>query len=242
MKKLQILAMALVAVFALCAAVASSAFAEETLLAEWLADGTPITEPLAADTVGELLLADDNTLVGVAAVVCSGLFEGTVTKNGEDELTKLFNLSGTLIPTTGETGFLTEGDGLLCKAESPAEGCEASTTDIEAFPLDIPYLSLLLLKEVGSTITFEDMVKSKVAGGKIGYELMCLILGILIEDECTVTEGEGEVKNVTPGVEAVGFFTPSGTCTEGGAGSGLIFAIAGNTTTLTNGETLTASE
>jgi hypothetical protein len=244
MKKLQIFVIAVFAVAAFSAVVVTSAFAEEeaaTLLAEFLAGTKPITENLATDTIGELLLSDDNVpIIKTAAVVCSGLFEGTVDENGEDEIHALFSLGGTLIPTTGETGFLVEGSGLLCKAESPAEGCEASETDIEVFAINLPYLSTLLLVTSGSK--FVDMVKSRIAGKEVGYEVMCLVLGSLVEDECKTAEEEGEVVNVTGGVEGVGFATPNANCTEGGAGAGLIFAIPTNKTTLTNGETLTVSE
>jgi hypothetical protein len=243
MKKLQIFVIAVFAVAAFSAIAVTSAFAEEaaTLPAEFLAGAKPIVENLATDSLGELLLSDDKVpIIGTAAVVCSGLFEGTVDEKGEDEIHALFNLAGTLIPTTGETNFLVEGNGLLCKAESPAEGCEASETDIEVFAIDLPYVSELLLVTTGSK--FFDMVKSRISGGSVGYEVMCLVLGSLVEDECKITEAEGEIVNVTGGIEGVGFATPNANCTEGGAGAGLIFAIAGNKTTLTNGETLTVSE
>jgi hypothetical protein len=246
MKKLQIFLIALVAVSAFGALIASSAFAEEptSLLALWLANGLEVKATLATDSEGELLLEDNKApFVGKAAVVCSGLFEGTVSENGEDKATMLFNLGTTqkLIPTNGETGFLIAGNGLLCKAESPVTGCEENEAETEAFPVDLPYNTLLLLI-TGPPETFRIMYTSAVSGGKVGYELACLIASILTEDECTATEVEGEALNVTGGVEAMGSATPNGTCTQGGAASGVITAIAGNLTLLTNGETLSMSE
>jgi hypothetical protein len=236
MKKLQILVLALFAVSAFTAAIASMASAAETLLALWLANGAEFTGNLAVNAEGELLLEDEKVpLLGKVAIVCSGLFEGTVNgENGEGELIMLWSL--------GTSQVLVEpklvGAGLLCTAQT---GCETSTTDIEVWPTELPLLTLLFLEEPG---LFLVLVFSGGAGQAVGYEMKCLVLGAVAEEECKEPNNdlEIEVLNVTGGVETMEKGEPNQTCSEGGAASGNIFAIAGNIANLTEGGPLSASE
>ena len=64
---------------------------------------------------------------------------------------------------------------------------------------------------------------------------MCNILGILTEEECTVTNGAYKVANVAGGVEASGEVTPLGACTVGGSGAGAQTFVAGNLLTSSAG-------
>jgi hypothetical protein len=236
MKKLQILVLTLFAVSAFIAAVASVASAAETLLALWLANGATFAGNLAVNSEGELLLEDEKVpLLGKVAVVCSGLFEGTVNgENGEDEITMLWSL--------GTSQVLVEpklvGAGLLCTAQT---GCETSATDIEVWPIELPLLTLLFLEEPG---LFLVLVFSDGAGESVGYEVKCLVLGAVAEDECKQPNNDLEIEilNVTGGVETMEKPEPNGKCSEGGEGAGSTFSISGNIENLTEGGPLSASE
>lgn len=234
MKKLRILVLTLFAVSVFIATVASVASAVETLLALWLANGVTFEGNLAVNAEGEVLMEDEKVpLIGKVAIACSGLFEGTVNgANGEGEAVRLWSLGSP--QKSIETGL--KGEGLLCKTET---GCESSTTDIEAWPKELPVLTLLFLEEPNLFL-----VMGFVGPGSPGlaFEIKCLILGAVAEDECSTLSAEGEIVNVTSGVEAKGRVEPNGTCTEGGAGACGVEAIAGNKENLVEGGPLSASE
>jgi hypothetical protein len=236
MKKLQILVMTLFAVSAFIAAVASVASAVETLSTLWLANGATFAGNLAVNAEGELLLEDQKVpLIGKFAVICSGLFEGTVNgANGEGEISMLWSLEATQKLIEPEL----VGVALLCKAQT---GCETSATDIEVWPIELPLLTLSFLEEPNLflVLVFSDGPKRAV-----GYELKCLVLGVVIEDECKEPNNDAEVEmnNVAAGVETVGVAEPNGTCSEGGAAAGVIQWLAGNIENLTAGGPLSASE
>ena len=91
MRKIHILALALVAMFALgtlAAASASAALTFETAL--WLKSGNDITAAELVNAEGELKFEEVNTK---ATFTCSGLFEGTVEANGEDLVTMVYSLA-----------------------------------------------------------------------------------------------------------------------------------------------------
>jgi hypothetical protein len=235
MKKLQALVLTLFAVSAFTAAIVSMASAAETLLALWLANGATFEGNLAVNAEGELLMEDEKVpILGKVAIVCSGLFEGTVNgENGGGELTMLWTL--------GTSQILIEpklvGSGLLCVSQT---GCESST-DLEIWPIESPLLTLLFLEEPG---LFLVLVFSDGAGQAVGYEVKCLVLGAVDEDECKAPNNdfEFEVLNIVGGVEAMERAEPNGTCSGGGVASGNIFSIAGNIANLTEGGPLSASE
>ena len=54
------------------------------------------------------------------------------------------------------------------------------------------------------------------------YEIECLVLGILVTDECKSEDEEVLVKNVTAGVEMTGADSPLENCSIGGTGSGTV--------------------
>jgi len=136
MKKLQVVLMALVAVFALSAVAVSTASAETTLLAEWLVGGGTITTPLAIKATGSLKLTDTGTVFGSATVQCNGYtFHGTIGPNGTDELTSILNPAGTgvVLPELS-------GEAALCEG---TKTCEKDASETEAWPLKLPILTML---------------------------------------------------------------------------------------------------
>jgi hypothetical protein len=173
----------------------SSAFALESV---WLEGAAKPTEALLVESEGELLLEDQKEKT---ALLCSGLNEGFIggDKSGAnpkwDEVTRILNLE--LTSTT-----------ILCTFEADGS-CEASSSP-DAIAVGLPWLTELVL--VGST--FLDLITS--ASGKVGYDSTCLVLGITILDECTLSTGEAEVTNGTEGNALVTFSSTTqsdGECT-----------------------------
>ena len=219
MKKIHMICMALVALFAFSAVLASTAAAENTLLAEWLVGGVGVTTSVLAETKGEILLSDTSN---GSDVLCSGIFVGTLGASGAWEVTEVLSLALAVVSLSAP---------LLCTEDAV---CESSTTDVEVSPEGLPWRGLMYLDETSGL--FLALVF------KAGYDVECLVLGLKIKDECTATESAGEVKNVSPGVEGKEeSLTPLGTCSIGGAGTGEVVPLAGNSET-TSGGTLTVSE
>lgn len=224
MKKLHVVMLALVAVFAFSALLAATASAEATLLAEWLVGGKPVTTLTSVITSGELLLKDIKEKI---MVLCSGEFVGSVGPSGEDEITEVLPLGGgTAITLTNI---------LLCTVQ---EGCEVSPTANVA-PEGLPFHSLLFLDETSGL--FLDALFSA------GYSVECDILGIPLKEECTTPTialggSAGQVVNVASGVEAsLEPASPNANCTIGGSAQGEAEPGAG-TITKSLVETLTVSE
>jgi len=219
MKKIHMISMALVALFAFSAVLVSTAAAETTLLSEWFIGGTAVTSLTLVEATGEILLSDTSN---GSDVLCSGIFVGSVGANGEDEITEVLSLSNVLVTLTAP---------LLCTSDAT---CEASTTDVEVAPEELPWHTLLYL-DVSSSLFLDLVVKA-------GYSVTCLVLGIKVEDKCTTENASGEVKNVTGGVEGKEeALSPLGTCSIGGAGTGEVVPLAGNLETSPSG-TLTVAE
>jgi len=219
MKKLHIVLLALVAIFALSAMLAATASAETTLLAEWLVGGEPATAGTSVESTGTLLL-EDSKFKG--SVECKGILDGTVSTNGADETIEVLNEAGTAKIALG-------GTALVCAKET-GSSCEG--TDNEVFPEDLPWKTLLYLTEGG---LFRDHVT------KAGYSVTCLILGISATDECISENASYELLNVTAGVEGNGTISPDGTCTFSREATGVVQFITGNLTKTLTG-TLSASE
>jgi hypothetical protein len=205
MKKL---ILATFAVFMLGAVLAATASAETTLPAEWLVGAAKITAKLATETVGLILLEDTKTIAGAASVLCSGIAIGSVGPNGEDETTEILRLT-TRLPV----GTPLTGNALICENEKT---CAASTTEspIEVWPVGLPWLTTLFLMENGEIL---DLVTSGAAAKLIGYELLCLVLGIDTVDECTSEDIEVPVINDANGnAEIPGeiLATPNASCSQ----------------------------
>jgi hypothetical protein len=223
MKRIQIIGLALVAVFAFSAMLAVSASAETTLLVEWLAKGAEVTTNMATETKGKILLEDSKVpLIGKVAVECEGILDGTVGANGADSITKLLTTGGV------EIGELT-GTGLKCEKETACEA--ASASPVEVWPLNLPWATLAFLMENG---TFLDLILGST------YHVKCLVLGINAEDECTAAETSLPLENGATFVLTASGSTaePLASCTQGGANSGVNTTIGESKITLNSGEAL----
>jgi hypothetical protein len=200
MKKLQVILLALVAMFALSAVLAATASAEATLLAEWLINGAGVTTLTSTTSMlGKILLED--TAAG-AGVECEGEFIGSVGPNGEDETTKVFTKGGVEVTLAAP---LTLANGCTI-----TKGCEAAA-GVEVAPEGLPWHTLLYLDE--TTGKFLDNV------AKAAYSVKCRII-FTVTDECTVTNGAFEVLASAGGAEAVGKVEPNATCTFAGGKTG----------------------
>jgi hypothetical protein len=227
MKKLNIILLALVAVFAFSATVVGSASAETTLLAEWLVNGKAIT----AGTAFEALTGETLTMghLGLAKVKCSWFFDGLVEADGKDLIESVLNLAGELL---GEKLV-----GLAVSCES-IETCE-KTADINIWPVNLPWATNLYLMENGE---FLDLF-SNGGKGNLGFTVECLVLGISIDEECTAetsvlmtnlaTDVEGEFNLAELTTEKL-----EGTC-KGEAQVGYQEGVG--LTSLVNGEVLSVS-
>jgi hypothetical protein len=184
---------------------------EGTLLAEWLVGGAAITATLASKTTGEILFEDSKALGVKVDVLCSFIWDGTILTNGESEITEVLTLAGAAVSKTPLTG-----EGLSCENK---ENCGATGALVVVFPLHLPWLDLLFLKENGQI--WDDVTSPGSSAGP-GYETECTVLGTKITDECTSTGGLTQflVINNTA-AELNGTAEPNGLCTQGGAGSGV---------------------
>ncbi len=239
MKKLQILGIALVAVFAFGALVAGSASATvTTLLAEWLVNGVAIPEGtnLASESTGELELTDLKTLLGESTVKCSGILIGTVGFDGADTVTEVLNLAKELIgaPLTGTALSCTE-----------VKVCEEALV----WPVNLPWSTLLELVEEEGSVFFGVLLYAHAGGGNPGWEVECMKTITKPVDECT---GEGIIELGLEGTTLTASFNepfrelvgvPLATCTQSKEASGHVVSppMAPGTIKLVSGETLNAS-
>jgi hypothetical protein len=234
MRKIQVVGLVLVAMFAFSSLMAASAFAEPTLLAEWLVNAKeiPAGTKVASNTEGELEFLNTKNDGGF---LCSGLFEGTVGPSGEDEVTMVWNLESPqkLIEELDETGAT---GGIVCV--STGEICENGS---EIWPVNLPFKTLLVLDESG---LFLDYALPNANGLLPAYFLLCLFLGASITELCeAATNTFGEVNNAATDVELLGALSPLATCNKE-ALTGLIENNTGNVALIatTTAETLAVSE
>lgn len=237
MRKIQLLALALVSVLALSALAVADAFAEQS---KFLIDGNAIATTTAALTEGELLLADLAVpLAGTVAVLCSGMFVGEILAGGEDYLiTGVTNLSGT--PLTGLIGAGQVGD--ACTVETGTIFCGSTAT---VYPENLPWLieTLPLMAAGPEEFLFHLTEDTEEPKGLPAWEVVCASGA---EDLC---EGllDGIGTNVAGGVQGV--FTEAeeetlsqlGHCTQSGSNSGGVETEGPNVTSVT-GKTLSISE
>jgi hypothetical protein len=139
----------------------------------------------------------------------SGILAGWVDANGLALFSEVLTLGKVKV-----TAKLV-GTGLLCTS---ASGCEAATeaSPIEVWPSTEGWEAFVWLMENG---TFLYVIHNS------GYEVLCLTLGAMVEDECNATEtGFLEQNGTAPNgaeIPAKSIAEPLATCKEGGAGSGI---------------------
>jgi hypothetical protein len=231
MRKIQLLGLALFAVFAFSAvAAASSAFALESE-SVWLVGGHTALTKVLADSIGELELTDLKTpIFGAATIKCSGLNEGWIGGDASganpkwDEITSITGLNAATEPLWAVCTFVVRG------------GCETSTPP-EAMPLNLPWLTELTL----SGNTFLDNLIG--TGGNAGWVSRCLVVGVNTQDECTREKTSADIDNTTEGDVKALFseaISEKANCSQGGPESGVVNGEV--LILLSNGEALAVSE
>lgn len=227
-KKVQLFVGALVAVCAFSALVVASASALTFETAKWLAAAKTVETSLATETTGGLLF--ENTGSPKGAILCEGIFIGTVGSAGADTITE--------VQTAGKvkvTELDTEGGGGGIKCTS-LEGC---LEEAEAWPVNLPFKTTLMLDTVSGK--YFDLVLN----GE--YHIRCLaLLKIQIEELCIAPPNGlswAEIENLATDVAAssTNAAEPLSEC-NGKELVGLLIGDAGNLTFLTSGEALQASE
>jgi len=220
MRKIQIVGLALVAVFALSAIAASTAFGATYL---WLVGAKHIegTEEIPSEAEGELLLLE---LFTGLEVLCSGFFDGALLPNGLDVISEVLNLEKLLV-----AGSLTNADLLICEEHKVCQG----TMEIDVEAINLPWSTQLML--VGTVLV--NLITA-TTNGNPGYHVKCLTLLGESNGECT-GEGGPEVLNVEGGVEGVFKEEETGLCTFSGSMTG---DISGTGITRSSAGTVTISE
>jgi hypothetical protein len=233
MKRFHVVAVALVAVFAVSMAAVSAASAVEFLLALWLANGESVTSALLVETEGELELVSLNAggLGITTKLLCSGILDGWVGPESLDFVSELLTLTGTLIPTSPLTGTP-----LLCANSG-------NCTEPEVWA-DVPFETEVELMIDAGTTFFVDLLLNA------GWYAQCLILGVTAAELCeSPAEGVAAIStneaNGTVGGElsdAIQELSGGmlGTCTLGGAKSAEVNSV-GKGVTLEPGVTLSIS-
>lgn len=209
MGKIRMLGLTLVAMVALGAVLADVASAETTLEALWLVNGSAIAAELAIALSGGLTIEDTKVPVfGSASVLCSvGMF-GNIKVGGSGEIERFYNLMNEPISSTP---LMALSLALLCEA---VETCEGSLTDIEVWPENLPWATLLFLTEGGEFLYLIE---------KMAFEIECLVDGMTTEDLCEDPSSAFAVDNETGAQIPAGVVAlPLGTCDLGGAGSSSI--------------------
>jgi hypothetical protein len=201
-------------VFAFGAMMVSSASAALTFeLAQWLVASSRVAAELLVVSEGELTLK--NTATGTQ-VRCSGLFVGTIGPESLDLTTEVLNLAGEKVTELNGLAVVCTGEGTCVKE-----------ADAEAWPLKLPWLTEVEL-DVETGLFYELTFGA-------AYHVLCLVLGISVEKECSAAEGaEVEVLNKVGGVEANGKQSPNGPCGEEKE-VGEVNFLAGNLTSSTEG-------
>lgn len=160
MKRMHILSIALLSMFAVCAVSAGSAFAVETT--QWLIDGTsiPLAEMWNVNITAELLLEDMNATLKPDVLCLEVLGLQWLLSNGEGQVVELECMKVEVMTS-----------GITCEIPKP---------------LNLPWLSELLQGVTGGKEFFFQRWTS--GRGPWGWEVSCTALGIKVVDDCTVEE------------------------------------------------------
>jgi hypothetical protein len=190
MRKFGVFGAVLCALFAFGALVASAAFAVEDE-AVWLVHGELVLVLTPAESEGEILLVVLNTANSAVLneIKCSGIFDGSIGPNGEDEITEVLTLLQVKVGKdqllTGGGNELT-GEPVTCEVTFDAGetvDCETGATNAQVWPANLPWhtqISLMLTAPEDILDVFTGTV------GEPGFEVLCLktLLGISAENLC----------------------------------------------------------
>ena len=224
MRKIHIVALALVAVLAFSALAAASASAHE-----WLFKTEKIAAALVSDTSGELLLEE---MKEKTQILCNGLFEGTVGPGAVDLITLVEGLEGKNVEHANELNKETGWISCEFIAHSPCE--EANGALATVYPVNLPWETEL----VAITVEGKEEIVDKIfnATKNPGYEIECKVAGLkgtvtcvgntatLMTNAATGVEGEFDPNSaVSPAAECTsilgkgeGLITGTGTVTAAG--------------------------
>jgi hypothetical protein len=185
---------ALLAVVAMSAmALASSASAAVTfLLAFWAVGGTDITTTMLSESTGELLLENEKSVAGKAALKkCSGILDGFVGAKSADDVTEALLLAG----GGPVSAPLNATNPITCESEAI---CESSS---RIWPVHLPWLTEVELWEESATESgFVDLLLPNGAGNP-GWYVECKTALLTVSEECTLAEGVAQKLNTATGVK-----------------------------------------
>lgn len=211
MKKIHLIGMALVAVFAFGAVMVSSASA----VSQWLVGGKTVLTLTSVSVEGALTLTTLVLGINVASVECPGIIDGSVGPAGENEETELLNAAGEAISTTPLTGL-----SLVCTSL----GGECPTTgSAEVWPLNLPWLSQLELMAAGTLEWLSHLFGN--GAGEPGYEVVCLTSTGTVQAENSCTGLSSGALEMMTGPDPLIIYsaaeeTEKATCSTGGSGAG----------------------
>lgn len=217
MRKIQIVLLAVSAMFALSAVLASSAFAAH----EWLnlqgnAPGSGGAPVLSDGTI--LLHHKPPALLGGGSILisCTGQFHGLVFPLGKDEITDVLGLlSG--------SSTLPEWLNLAhCEVLSSTNSICPAGTLVTVHAVHLPWATQLLLLGTPEA-AYDDISETTAGKGKPGYSTECKSISV----ECTENEHAKFLANQATGSEFEFTGATSASCSDGGTGT-----ILGTGTTL----------
>lgn len=220
MRKIYVLGLALLSVFALSVA---SASANEPAL--WLVKGAEFTGELAVDIEG--LLELENLSRGIT-IDCEGVLVGTITGGSSDgSITEVLDLAEKVVNSANP---------LACATVSGA--CEAPLV----FAENLPWLTTLELMTTPSELFLVLLSSSSGnAGTQPAYAIDCLVFTILFEELC---EGETSASfELMTGNVLLGIFEKEELVAEGlegtcsGTGTELVANLNGTGEVLLTGST-----
>ncbi len=234
MRKIHILGLALFAVLAFGAVVASSAFAEP---GEWLFNGATFSGTLNVESVGLLtlvrLVSETNSAI-LTEIHCEGILDGTITQlgagvKGTDTITALLTPTMELVNELGEAPELelnclvTFDSGALtdCKAETLAQLWPDNLYNANG-----PWLTELLELEANGLV-LDHLFGLGELGKEPGYEVRCeSLIGVFGEELC-----EGPTSfDLTNGMETVnviGLLEPEVHCLFAGTNEEKVAGLLG---------------
>jgi hypothetical protein len=165
MKKAHVVGVAMFAV--LLFGVMSVASASAATL-QWLEDALPIGTASNNDAEGEITLTNLKTAIGTkAAVLCSGIFVGSVGPGSQDVITEVLDLAEKPITLTAR---------ITC---TNIEGCPKP----ELSPENLPWLTVLELMGTEAEPLFLDKILNG-GKGEPGYTVHCEVIGFPFEETC----------------------------------------------------------